>query len=125
MPPEIQKLSETINYEEDKEVSPERDDEKPIMDSSDGPIVKPKLKFGQQRPVNKGSNNNNMLIGESFGMNPLRMTKGGGTQESRVGPSMIGKHKIEDNFLEEDEDDYRASIAVSRESGEIDPRLWK
>jgi len=41
IPPEIRKLGETINYEEDK-VSPEKDDERPIMDSSDGPIAKPK-----------------------------------------------------------------------------------
>lgn len=46
MPSEVQKLGETINYEEDK-FSPEREDEKPIMDSSDGPIVKPKARFGQ------------------------------------------------------------------------------
>jgi hypothetical protein len=30
-------LAETINYEEDK-VSPEKDDEKPIYESSEGPI---------------------------------------------------------------------------------------
>ena len=45
VPPEIRKLGETINYEEDK-VSPEKDDERPIMDSSDGPLVKPKARFG-------------------------------------------------------------------------------
>jgi len=32
---------------------------------------------------------------------------------------------IEDNFLEEDDDDIENSIRASRESGEIDPRLWK
>lgn len=43
---EIRKLGETINYEEDKEYSPEKDEEKPILDSSDGPIPKPKARFG-------------------------------------------------------------------------------
>lgn len=41
----VRKLGETINYEEDKELSPEKDDERPIMDSSDGPILKPKARF--------------------------------------------------------------------------------
>ena len=41
----MKKLSETINYEEDK-VSPEREDEKPIYESSEGPISKAKTKFG-------------------------------------------------------------------------------
>jgi hypothetical protein len=31
-------LAETINYEEDKEISPEKDDEKPIYESTEGPI---------------------------------------------------------------------------------------
>jgi len=37
-------LAETINYEEDK-VSPEKEDEKPIYESSEGPIPKQRGKW--------------------------------------------------------------------------------
>ena len=73
---EIKKLSETINYEEDR-VSPERDDEKPIYESSEGPISKPKAKFGQRfaQGNQQKSGVNNLMSGESFGMNPYRMAR--------------------------------------------------
>lgn len=51
----IRKLGETINYEEDKDLSPEKDEERPIMDSSDGPIPKPKARFAQQNAVSNTS----------------------------------------------------------------------
>lgn len=75
---EEKKLSETINYEEDR-VSPERDEEKPIYESSEGPISKPKTKFGQRiGGANTGTSKsgvNNLMSGESFGMNPYRMAR--------------------------------------------------
>lgn len=72
----MRKLGETINYEEDKELSPEKDDERPILDSSDGPILKPKARFAannnttqaQQKPVAKMGGN--VMVAESFGINP-------------------------------------------------------
>jgi hypothetical protein len=72
--PDVPKLSETINYEEDK-IQPEREDEKPIYESSEGPISRPKAKFGKGRVAgNVGkSGANNLMSGESFGMNPLKM----------------------------------------------------
>ena len=47
-------LGETINYEEDKEVSPEKEDEKPIYESSEGPIPKGKNRLmGGVNPIGK------------------------------------------------------------------------
>ena len=127
IPPEIRKLGETINYEEDK-VSPEKDDERPIMDSSDGPIAKPKQRFGQGRGgvSNTGkSGAGNILSEQSFGLNPYKMGRGmNPIQESKPTSSTGNRLMIEDNFLEEDEDDM-ASIRASKESGEIDPSMWK
>lgn len=82
VPPEVRKLGETINYEEYKEISPEKDEEKPIMDSSDGPIPKPKTRFGANKNTNVPhavanvtgkSGTGNLMSGESFGINPYRL----------------------------------------------------
>lgn len=37
----------------------------------------------------------------------------------------VARLKIEDNFLEEDYEDDFGSIRDSRESGEINPGMWK
>jgi hypothetical protein len=56
--------------------------------------------------------------GESFGMNPLRSIKGNLIGESK---NFNKREKIDDNFLEE-EDDYQSS--KMSESGEIDPNIF-
>ncbi len=63
------------------------------------------------------------MSGESFGMNPYRMARGANPQRESKNSDIKGRHLIEDNFLEEDDEDN--SIRASRESGEVDPRLWK
>jgi len=113
-PEDVRNLRETINYEEEKG-SPEKEDEKPILDSSDGPIARPRVKYGQGRGgTATASKVGAVMIGESFGGHPIKQAKA----------DINSRHLIEDNFLEEDNEDG-TSIRVSHESGEIDPRLWK
>ncbi len=93
------------------------------MDSSDGPIVKPKQRFGGQGNQIQGGKSgvNNLMSGESFGMNPYRMARGAlNPQRESKNSDIKSRQLIDDNFLEVDDDE--SSIRASRESGEID---WK
>jgi hypothetical protein len=104
-------MGETYNYDEDK-YSPEKEEEKPIYESSEGPIQKLK-KIGQKNQIPGGKSGSNMLnSGESFGMNPLR---------SNAKPFQQ-RHKFDDNLLQE-EDDYLSSAL--EESGEIHSSMFK
>ena len=105
-------MAETVNYEEDK-VSPEKEDEKPVYESTEGPIPKQRKKWGGN---NRGGKSNVLMSGESFGMNPLRSVKG------NIGESGKNRQVISDNFLEEDEENE--AIRSSAESGEIDPAKY-
>jgi hypothetical protein len=60
------------------------------------------------------------MVGESFGMNPLK-SGGIGKAESKV---FDRRDKIQDNFLEE-EDEQSSVGGISDESGEIDPALFR
>lgn len=114
---EQSKLAETINYEEDK--VPEGSIDRPIYESTEGPIPKQKAKMRQgSRPKTGKSGANVLLSGESFGVNPLRSIKGAMVGDSKA---FERRQKIDDNFLEEEED--YASSKMS-ESGEIDPKLF-
>lgn len=72
----VRPLNETINYEEDKEISPEKDDEKPIYESTEGPIPKAKnnriavsgVGSSSNNRVGKSGNANMIMSGESFGI---------------------------------------------------------
>jgi hypothetical protein len=65
------------------------------------------------------------MSGESFGMNPYRLARGPQRESKNSDKAAKDRIRIEDNFLEEDDEDIDNSIRVSKESGEIDPRLWK
>ena len=86
-------------------MSPEKEDERPVYESTEGPIPQ-----RGRMPPGKGV----LMSGESFGMNPLRSIK---VQEQK-------RQVISDNFLEEDEDDedIEGTVRASAESGEINPR---
>lgn len=104
-------LGETINYEEDKEVSPEKEDEKPIYESSEGPIPKPKIKNIQAITGKSGTNMLNS--GESFGM----MGKGFNAMKSSGGNYL--RETIKDDFLNENDDEDEIQSIQSAESGEM------
>lgn len=96
-------LGQTYNYDEDRLAN--EGDEKPVYDSSEGPV----LKGGKQV---KGKSDV-FVSGESFGARRL---------QSKAGAKQIGKRDtIGENFLEE-EDGASSGLA---ESGEIDPRIFK
>ncbi|TNV86295.1 hypothetical protein FGO68_gene5988 [Halteria grandinella] len=108
---QMRPLGETINYEEDKEVSPEKDDEKPIYESSEGPIPRPKLnKVGG---VTGKSGNNMLNSGESFGV----MGRGFNAMKSSGGNYL--RETIKDDFLNENEDEDELQSIHSAESGEM------
>ena len=114
------RLAETINYEEDKDLSPEKDDEKPIYESSEGPIPKKRTRAipgSKVGVVGKSGANNMINSGESFGISAIR--SGGGLQRPPGGSYL--RDTIKDNFLNEidDVEDDMASIRGSAESGEI------
>jgi hypothetical protein len=76
--PSKRPLNETINYEEDRDFPPENDEEKPIYESSEGPIPKIKGRYpnntgGNKIPPTGKSGAMNMInSGESFGMPNLK-----------------------------------------------------
>lgn len=121
----LRPLGETINYEEDKELSPEKDDEKPLYESSEGPIPKSRQQrfgtvlgpTGGSRPI-VGKSSTNLMInsGESFGM----MKSGGLGMKNGHG---YLRETISNDFLlqEHDEDEEDAISRVSAESGEFKP----
>ncbi len=113
-------MAQTINYdeeEEDKEediIIPAID--KPIYESSEGPIIKGKKDEGRPRyergqGAHRGQHSkvqksgaNIIMSGDSFGINPLRSGKGallGGDSKTFEGKQ---REKIQDNFLEEESD---------------------
>jgi hypothetical protein len=103
-------LGETINYEEDREVSPEKEDEKPIYESSEGPIPKPKLRPG----ATAGKSGTNMLnSGESFGV----IGRGFNAIKSSGGNYL--RETIKDDFLNENDDEDEIQSIRSAESGEM------
>lgn len=109
-------LAQTINYEEDK--IPDDLVEKPIYESSEGPIPKQKNKLRQGNVPKTGKSGANILLsGESFGINPLRSMKGG-IADSKA---FEGRQQINENFLEEEEESVTSNMS---ESGEIDPKLF-
>jgi hypothetical protein len=125
-------LSETINYEEDKVPHDDNTLEKPLYESTEGPIPKNKVfnrrggGGGGGRDIATGKSGANMLLsGESFGMHPLRSKKFDSTNKALGGGSGTyqSREKIADNFLEEEDDDDYTSRAS--ESGEIDPTLFR
>jgi hypothetical protein len=111
-------LAETINYEEDK-FSPEKEEEKPIYESSEGPI--PKIRGngrGKPSTATVGKSGTNVLnSNESFGMNAMKSGGLGGRIQSSHG---YLRDTIKDDFLnEDDEDEEMPSIRESAESGEL------
>lgn len=117
-------LAETINYEEDK-VSPEKDDEKPIYESSEGPIQKTRTTFPGRSVVSgtKQPPKNVVSSFDSFGMS-------GNLVKRSLGGLASGGYKrgaIQDDFLEQHDEDDESSLRQSAESGEIRaafPRKW-
>jgi hypothetical protein len=89
-------LAETINYEEDK-VSPEKDDEKPIYESSEGPIQKTRTTFPGRSVVSgtKQGQKNVVSSFDSFGMS-------GNLVKRSMGLASGGYKRgaIQDDFLE-------------------------
>lgn len=82
-------MGETINYEEDK-VSPEKEDEKPIYESTEGPIPKVRTQrfaaAGTKQSTNvvgKSGTLNILNSGESFGISAIR--SGGANRGAGVG----------------------------------------
>ncbi len=110
-------LAETINYEEDK-VSPEKDDEKPLYESSEGPIQKTRTTFPGRSVVSgtKQPPKNNVVSSfDSFGMS-------GNLVKRSMGLPSGGGYKrgtIQDDFLEQHDEDDESSLRQSAESGEI------
>jgi hypothetical protein len=93
-------------------VSPEKEDEKPIYESTEGPIPKVgRTAVGRPKAAMINS-------GESFGMN--NMMKSGGVL-GRGSSHAYLRETIKDDFLNEfDEDESSvASIRASAESGEL------
>ena len=64
------------------------------------------------------------MSGESFGMNPFGNRAAAANINKPTTGGVNGRMRIEDNFLDE-EDEELESIRASRESGEIDPQMWK
>lgn len=123
-------LGETYNFEEDK-VSPEKEYEKPIYESSEGPIQKTRSTLPGRSNVQSVTHNigggnargKNVVANsfESFGPNAVKRSLVlGGTTNTAGGPNGGGymRSTIKDDFLELDEDD-ESSIRASAESGEI------
>lgn len=121
-------MGETYNFEEDK-VSPEKEYEKPIYESSEGPIQKTRSTLPGRSNVQSVTNNiggtrgKNVVANsfESFGPNAVKRSLVlGGTNNTAGGPNGGGymRSTIKDDFLELDEDD-ESSIRASAESGEI------
>ena len=101
-------LSATYNYEEDKDIN-EGEIEKPVYDSSEGPVPK-----GARGRPQKGTDV--FVSGESFG--PSLIGPRGGKNVD--GPRFQKRETIGENFLEEDN-----NSSGLEESGEIDPKLFK
>lgn len=98
-------LGQTYNYDEDRFANDI--DEKPVYDSSEGPVPK----GGKQ--VRGGKTADVFVSGDSFGARRL---------QAKTNQKQLGKRDtIGENFLEEDDG---ASSGLA-ESGEIDPRLFK
>lgn len=75
--PSKRPLNETINYEEDRDFPPENDEEKPIYESTEGPIPKIKGRYtngagGRIPPTGKSGTQNMINSGESFGLPNLK-----------------------------------------------------
>lgn len=98
----------TYNYDDDKLIK-EDDVEKPVYDSSDGPVHK-----GGKAIQAKPKATDVFVSGESFGPNLI-------AQKQAQGKFIPKRETIGENFLEE-EDDNSSGLA---ESGEIDPRLFR
>jgi len=120
-------LGETINYEEYK--SPEKEDEKPIYESSEGPIQKTRTALAGGRVTGKGDIKPSMIKSgnmvnsfDSFGMTAKRGSGGGIPAGGRGSGHPYLRDTIQDDFLvEHDEDEEDASLRQSAESGEIQP----
>lgn len=96
-----------MNYEDD--VSPEKDDEKPIYESLEGPI--PKIRGGATRPTKVGKSGTNMInSGESFGF-PGRVP----ARPTPMGSSGFMRDTLRDDFLDENEEEESGSA----EEGEM------
>ena len=102
-------LGQTYDYDENKPAIGESDVERPVYDSSDGPVPK-----GGRAAAGRAKADV-FVSGESFG----------GAQKGLKGPSGANarladqkRETIGENFLEDDESDLH-------ESGEIDPRLFR
>jgi len=105
-------LGETINYEEDK-FSPEKEDERPVYDSSEGPIQALKTRgSGSNRVGPTGKSGKNMVASfDSFGIK-----RSGGPGVSKGAHSYL-RETIQDDFLNENEEED--ALQASIESGEI------
>lgn len=100
-------LGETYDYEENKAVIGESEVDKPVYDSSDGPVPK------GGRGAGHGRGKSDVFVsGDSFG--GKNAFKAGGAIKS----SQAKRETIGETFLEDDESDLH-------ESGEIDPRLFR
>jgi len=99
-------LAQTYNYDDDRHINDA--DEKPVYDSSEGPIKK------GAKTVQTKAKADVFISGDSFG-GRYPTTK----QANQKQP--MKRETIGENFLE-DEDDLSSGLA---ESGEIDPRLFK
>ena len=101
-------LGQTYEFEENKAVIGDSEIERPVYDSSDGPV--PKGGRGQGR----GAKGDVFVSGDSFGGK-----KGfGGRSGNGVRGEGQKREAIGENFLEDDDSEMH-------ESGEIDPRLFR
>jgi len=99
-------LAETINYEEDKEISPEKDDEKPLYESSEGPIQKTRPTFPGRSTAHSGTKQSGVPAGsknvvssfDSFGMSGNIVKRSMGLPTGSIGGYKRGA--IQDDFLE-------------------------
>lgn len=102
---------------------PDAADHKPIYESGEGPVIKGNKKNERKtRYDGKAGSGNGVLVGESFGINPLKSGKGALLGESKA---FDRRDKIQDNFLEEEDELASSQGAISEESGELDPSLFR
>ena len=109
--PRYQELSETYNYEENRALVGETEIEKPVYDSSDGP-----LPSGKRNQANGRGKADVFVSGDSFGGKGKKAFVAGAA--SRAVANNSKRERIGEDFL----DDDKAALV---ESGEIDPRLFQ
>lgn len=81
-----EELGQTIDYEGEELKVPDAADHKPIYESGEGPVIKGNKKLGDKKPRydGKAGSGNGVMVGESFGINPLKSGKGALIAESKA-----------------------------------------